>query len=879
MTGWPRRIAWRLRALFGRGRLERELDDELRLHIELESEELAREEGLAPDEARRRALVAFGGVERFKEDHRDARGVRWLEELVLDARYAIRSLWRTPAFTVSAVLVLALGIGASTAIFSAVDAVLISRLPYPHDEQLVRIYQKNSTMNRWSLSTVDYRAIESRNRSLSSVGAIRLREVAVSVGGEARRMWIGSPTSGVLRALGIHMARGRGLVPSDERLGAPPVAVITAAYAARELGGESAALGRTLTIDGVAHTVVGVLPPGLDEIAGFRVPVWPVLQLEEPERRGPFGLAVIARLADGVTLEQAARDLSRISVEIFPEWEVSFQDRTSRFTPYLLRTTILRDAGRTLGIFGAAVALVLLIAVANVASLSLVRAAGRWREATLRTALGATRTRLVRLLVTESLVLSTAGALLGIVVGTLALRALTAIGPDIPRLYLARLDLRAALFAIGVSIVAGIIAAASPVLLLARRDLALSLREGDRMVGPGQRAHGVRGAFVVAEFALALPLLAGAGLLLNSFVRLQRVAPGFDPARLLTVRVPLTAATYGSDSAVSAYWARALPRVLEVPGVIGAGLNDAMPPDDDAMNVNNFDLADRPVAPGDGQPTSPWMVVSGDFFDAIGLQLLEGRRFTPTDTGVAPVVIVSRAWARHYYPDGRVIGRQLISGGCVTCPRTTVVGVVSDVKYQGLGATSDAVYSPLTEGWSRTLVLFVRTASPPREALPRVRAALRSVDPGIPLEDAAPMEERLDASVAAPRHLATLVGAFATAALVLAAIGIFGMLSFTVASRRREIGVRMALGAGRTSVVALIVARGMRHALLGATIGLVATIALTRRLADALFDVRATDPWTLASTTALLLSVALLASWLPARRAASIHPIDAIRDE
>jgi len=877
---WPARLARRFRALVRGGAIDRELDDELRFHVEMEAEELARTRGLEPGEARRQALVAFGGVERYKEAHRDARGVRWIEELVQDVRYSARSLRRSPAFTLSSVLVLALGIGASTAVFSAVDAVLLARLPYPADDRLVRVYQQNSPTNRWTLSVVDYRAVEGQARTLSTVGAAQLRRVAVSAGREPEQAWAAPATSGFFRALGVRVARGRLIERADEPPGAPPVVVVGHAFARRTFGEDASAVGRSVTIDGVPHTIVGVLPRGVRDLASIRSEVWPVLQLRTPERRGPFGLFVVGRLRDGATVDGARRELAAISERIFPEWASSFQDRVARLTPVPLRAAILGDAAETLGMFAAAVGLVLLIAVANVASLMLVRTTARWREVTLRTVLGATRVRLVRLLVTESLVLAVAGAAVGVALGALGLAALGSIGAGIPRLAEARLDLGAAAFAGGVALLAGAVVGAYPVALLARRDAAPSLQGGDRTVGAGRSTQALRGAFVVAEFALALPLLAGAALLLNSFVRLQRVEPGLDAAHLLTVNVSLPSSRYTGDSAVAAYWTQALPRVLEVPGVAGAGLGDALPPHDPAINENNFDLVDRPVPPGGAQPTSPWPTVSADYFAALGVPLVEGRLFTPADSAAAPpVVVVSRAWARHYFPDGRAVGRTLVSGGCVTCPPTTVVGVVGDVKYQGLSGTGDAVYSPLTQGWSSTLNLFVRTAGPPEEALGRVRAALRSVDAGVPLDDAAPMEERLYASVARPRHWTTLLGGFAAAALALAAVGIFGMLSYTVSARRREIGVRMALGARRGAVVGMIVRRGMTHALAGAGLGLLAALLGRRWLAGALYDVSATDPPTLAAVTLLLLGVAFVACWLPARRAAAIDPVEAMRVE
>jgi putative ABC transport system permease protein len=571
-----------------------------------------------------------------------------------------------------------------------------------------------------------------------------------------------------------------------------------------------------------------------------------------------------------------------ISERIFPEWAASFQDRTARLTPVPLRTVMLGNAPQTLGLFGAAVGLVFLIAIANVASLMLVRGTARRREVALRTVLGATRMRLLSLMLTESLLLAAAGALAGILVAAFVLELLTAIGPPVPRLNEARLDMRGIGFALGVALLGGIVVGATSIAPLIRREPAPALRDGERTVGAGHATQRLRAALVVAEFALALPLLAGAGLLLNSFLRLQRVDPGFDPRRLVSVNVSLPTARYADDADVDAFWVRALARVREVSGVGHAGLGDALPPYDPAgnYNINNFDLVDRPVPPGGGQPTSPWLTVNADYFAALGVPLLEGRLFTAVDTaGAPPVVVVSRTWARRYFPDGEAVGRQLVSGGCTECPLTTIVGVVGDVKYMGLGGAADAVYDPLTAGWPRDLKLVVRAAAPPEALIDGVLEALRSVDPGVALDDAAPMEDRLYESIAQPRHWTALLGGFAAAAVTLAAVGIFGMLSYTVSTRRREIGVRMALGARGSAVVGMIVRRGMGHALVGAALGLTVALFGTRWLAGTLYAVSATDPPTLAAVTMLLLSVSFVACWLPARRAAAVNPVEAIRME
>lgn len=870
LTSTLRRAGRRLRALLRRETVDREMDEEMRHHVELETQDLVRAHGLAPDEARRRAMIAFGGLTRHVEAHRDARGIGWMERLLQDLRHAGRSLRRSPGFTASAVAVLALGIGSTTAVFSAVNAVL--RNPV-HDDIAVVFFRGFP-----SLSTVDYQAIAEQQRTFAAVGALRGSEAAFRAGGDPERVRVGRVSSGFFGVLAVRPAAGRLIEERDEPPGAERVAVVSHALAVRALGGPASAVGRSVFVDGIAHTVVGVLPPSNGELLADRADVWPALQLEPPTRRGPFGMLVVARLAPGATFESATRDVAGISERIFPLWAPGWSDRTARYEARPIRAAALGEPARVLRLFGVATALVLLIGVANVASLMLVRAIGRSHEVSLRSVLGASRSQLVRLFVTESALLSLLGAAAGVGAAVLALRALIAFGPSMPGLTASALDPRAAGLAIALAMVAGLAVGTAPVAMLLR-GTPFGLSVGARAIGGGRGASLVRSGFVVAQFALALPLLALSGLLIASFARLQRVDPGFDSANLLTVRVALPAGQYADSVAVGAYWTRALARVREIPGVRAAGLSSSLPPDDYGSSNDNFNLIDRPVAAGAPEPNAPWPSASAGYFAALGVPLLEGRMFAPNDTGPVPVILVSRAWAQRYYPGESPVGKTMVRGGCTECEPTTVIGVVDDVRYSGLAGSLEAMYSPVTEVYGRTLYLFVRTAGSPDALASPVREALRSVDAGVPLDDVATMEDRLYASVAEPRQWAQLLSSFAAAALGLAAIGVFGMLSYMVGVRRREIGVRMALGARRATVVQMVIASGVTHALIGTGIGLAAALLGTRMVAPVLFGVGARDPRTLAMATLVLLGVALLACWLPARRAAGIAPLEAIRLE
>jgi len=867
------------RSIFRRDEVEREMNDEMTTHLERAKERLMAR-GMSEADARVQARREFGNVGVLQEDARDARGLRLVPELLDDVRYSLRALAHAPAFTIAAALVLGLGIGASTAVFSAVDAVLLARLPYPHDEQLVRVFEQNSPTNRWTLSVVDYQAIERYGRSFSSVGALRGNTVGVSAGRDAERLPMGYVTAGFFDALDVTLRAGRRLSRADEDPGAPAVVVAGYEYAVRQFGSPTAALDQIVTIDGEAHRVVGVLGASDARLAGRAADLWPVMRRTIPTRRGPNGLFVIARIKPGISIAAARRELDAISVRIFPDWQAGFQDKIARLTPYSLRDVIIGNADRPLALFSAAVALVLLIAVSNVASLSVVRCLRRWREIALRSVLGASRGRLVRLIITESIVLATIGGAAGIAVGWVGLELLQKYAVGIARLDTAHLDARALIVALVVSVVAGCAIGIVPAMRLFAGDRGDGLRDGSRAIGDGKSTDRIRSAFVAAEFALALPVLAAGALLLVSVMHLQNVDPGFDPRGVSTMTIGLPSSAYRDNASIAGFWTGLAAEATRLPAVKAAAFGTAMPPNDFGNNNNNFDLVDSPVPPGGAQPSVSWAAVTADFFSTLNIPLLDGRLFTATDTGGArPVVVATKAWAKRYYANRSPIGRELISGGCTACPHTVIVGVVGDVTFDGLGMPREALFSPLTEGWPAQLYLFVKATAPQSIVARGVRDAVRSANPIAAMGPMATMDDAIYNSVAAPRNWATILVAFAAAALVMAAVGIFGLLSYAVALRRREIGVRMALGAPSGRVVASMVGGGMRFAIVGAIIGLGLTVMSSRWLRGSLYGVSAIDPPLLLAVTAGLLVVALIASWLPARRAARIDPVEAMRPE
>ncbi len=864
----------RAREIVFRRRRARELDEEIRFHVEREAEERVRR-GTDPAAARREAALALGGIEQTKERVRDAGGVRALLDLGSDVRFCLRALRRSPGFTAAAVLVLGLGLGAATAVFTTLDAVLFSALPYPGADRLVRVYEKNSETNLWNLSTVDFQAIRDQQRSFEAFGAVRRMEAAVSGAGSPVRLEVGEGTSGFFRALGLSAAKGRLIESGDESLDAAPVAVVSHAFAERSLGGSAAAVGRAITIDGVSHEVVGVLEPGRNDLAGVRAAVWSPMRMRPPTRRGPFWMRGVGLLKPGVSLASARADLAGISERIFPLWASGFQDKAARLTPLPLRDSIVGGAGLPMGLFAAAVGLVLLIAIANVATLTLVRASSREPELAVRRALGAGRMRLVRLVATESLVLTLGATVVGIGIAALGLVAIRSFAPDLPRLAEVGLGGRSAGFALLGGLASGLLVGLAPMSRLLRRRGSVALTADVRRAGVGRSTSRVQGALVVAEFALALPLLVGAGLLLNSFLRLQRVDPGFDATGVANVAIALPAARYPDAADTQRFWRAAQARLEASPGVQAAGYSTAMPPDDPG-DENNFDLLDHPTPDGRSQPVAPWSAVSPEFFRVLRVPLLEGRLFSPADTESAPpVVVVSRSWAAAFLPGTSAVGRQLRSGGCTECPPTTIVGVVGDVKYLGLSGSGEAVYEPISQARPAALNLFVRSAAPTAELLRRLRESLAALDPEIPFEGEA-MTARVRASLADPLRLTAVVAAFAAAALLLAALGIFGLMSYVVRQRRREIAVRVALGAEPSAVTRMIVLRGMRYALVGTGIGLAGVAAEARVLGAVLFDVRPTDPPTLAAAGLALLATAFAASWIPGRSAARTPPMEAI---
>ena len=867
-------LSERFRALFRRDRADRELDEEMAFHLERDmADRIAG--GADPSEARRQALIAIGGVDQVKEAVREARGIRPLEDLAADLRHAVRALGASPVFVLTVILVLGGALGAATALFAVADSTLLSDDRYGVSDRLVRIYQGNGPDSRWSLSSVDALALLEQQKSFDAVGLVRRTDVALSGTGAPERAGAGWGTAGFFAAAGARTEAGRLIAPSDEPESAPSVAVVSHAFAAERFG-DQPAVGRDLVVDGIHHTIIGVLPRGVTELAGIRSRIWLPLKIKTPARRGPFWLRGIGRLRPGVSLSAASADLAGISARIFPLWASSFRDQSARMTPVPLRESILGDAPKRLGLFAGAVGLVWLIALANVATLMLVRASAREQELAIRMALGASRGRIVRMLITDSLVLTLAAGLAGLAAAGTGIQVARAVAPDLPHIADASLNADAWLFVLAAAITSGMLVSL-PALFASLSGRAGSVRVDTRRAGRDRRTSRVRAVLVAAEFALALPLLVSACWFLQSLWRLQAVDPGFTAAGAVTLNVELAGPRYADGKARAAFWQRLEDRAREMPGISAAGFGADVPPDD-PDDVNNFDLIDRP-ARGGGEPTAPWNFLRPGFLDALGVRLLEGRDFTTAEyASDAPTVLVSASWARRYFPGESAVGRKMISGGCTTCPLTEVVGVVSDVKYQGLDGNSDAVYQPATPGDAYSFHLLARTAASEDDVIRALTNAVHSIDAEV-LVESSTLRARLGDALTEPRHWTALVGGFATAAGMLAALGVFGLMSYVVRQQRREIGVRLALGATPAAMTMMVVTRGVKYAIAGSAAGAGLALLAGRWLVSSSFGIRSADGLTVFGIATALALTAAIASWWPGHQAGRVRLLEAMSGE
>ncbi len=869
-------------ALRRRSEFEREMDDEFAFHREARAKELMRQ-GVPRHEAVRRARLEFGSEAHFKEEARAARGLRWFDRLRGDVRYARRLLTRDPGFAAVAIVSLGLGVGASTAMYSVLDAVLLRPLPYPSPERLVRVgilpYESDDLD---VLSVADVEALgEAPPFEAFGVYARAPGGVTWTHGGVGERLEGNLVTPGLLAALATPPALGAGLYPGSDRSGEPRAVLLSHAFWRDRLGSDSTVVGSVMVLDGEPHTVAGVMP------RGFHLPglphdrVWPVLQSAPPEYRAPFWLRGVARLSAGVDPDIAGdrlRAAESAVKERFPDSPPRW-----RYAVVPLHGALVADTRGTVLLLFGGVVLLLLIATANVTNLLFARGAARSPEFAVRTALGAGRARLAHQLLTESLVLALAGGILGVGIAWAGVAALPALAPDgLTGLEGVRIHVGVLGFTLGISVLAGALIGLLPALRLSHGAVGVLIREGGRGGRIAPRDGDLRGLLVAAEFALATMVLVGAGLIGNSLLRLNRVDTGAAAEDVGVVRLSLSEARYETAESVNVFVDRLLQEVRSAPGVEAAALGMAVPPRRLVMS-NPYTPEGLVYAEGENAPVAEELLVTPGYFDALGVRLRAGRDFAAFDRdSTPPVAIVNASLAARHFPNGGAVGRWLQLGDpAPDAQRFEVVGVVDDVKYAGLETEREpTIYVPYAQNtWWRSMYLVVRGSRGSVSAMRAAQAGVAGLDPLIPVQDAWTMEELESEAIATPRFRAVLFSGFALIALVLAAVGIHGVIAYTVSQRRREVGIRMALGAAPIRIRGMVLRQGLGLAVIGTAVGLVLSLFASRFATELLFGVPSIDPLTYSIMAIILLAVATVAILGPALRASSTDPLTTIRAE
>ncbi|HEU4563113.1 MAG TPA: ABC transporter permease [Gemmatimonadaceae bacterium] len=798
-----------------------------------------------------------------------------MDTLLQDLRYALRSLVRRPGFTAIVVLTLAIGIGANSAIFSVVNGVLLRPLPYREPERLVLLWTMLPNFGRETVSLPDFRDWRDQGRSFTDVAALANSSFSVSGEGEPERVDAAYVTANFFHTLGVPLARGRAFTPQEE-VENSRVVIVSHGFWQRRLGARPGVVGEPLSLSGVPYTIVGIAPEGLRVDGEHQL--WVPLNTADQKapRRGDF-LTVIARLRPGVTIEGAQAELSGIMHRLARQYPQTNDGVDAQVMS--LREQVVGGIRPALLVFMGAVALVLLIACANVANLMLARAAGRDREMAVRAALGAGRGRLVRQMLTESIVLALAGAALGLVLAVWGVAALRRASPgNLPRVDAIAVDGRVLAFTLLLAVGVGVLFGLAPALRLSAHALAARLRDGMRGIAGGTGLREMRGLLVLAEVALAVMLLAGAGLLIRSFDKLQRVDLGVRPDGVLTAFMVPPRVRYEEMPQVAAFYDRLLEALRRAPAAREVALASDVPLSGGA-SYWSFRVEGRPQAgPGQSEPDAQPYTVTPGFFRALSIPVVRGRVFTDQDReGAVRVAVVNQTLARKHFPGADPIGHRISTDGESWY---TIVGIVGDTRQTEVSGEPYAqMYFPYAQRPTRAMMVVMRTDGDPIAATGALKQAVKAVDADIAVARISSMRQLIDRAIAQPRVNTVLLGIFAAVALLLAAVGIYGVTSYAVAQRTREIGVRMALGAHPGDVLRLVVRQGMAPVLLGLAAGLVAALAATRVMRTLLFGVSAGDPLTFGAITIVLGAIALLAAVLPARRAARVDPIEALRAE
>ncbi len=798
------------------------------------------------------------------------------DEMFQDLRFGARMLLKEPGFTLIAVLTLALGIGANTAIFSVVNAVLLRPLPFPEPERLVWLRESNPPANlpQASVTYPNFLAWRSQTQVFAQMAAYREGDFNAQAGPEPRRVNGARVTIDFFATLGVQPAMGRAFLPAEDTPGGERVVILSHALWRQSFGGDPQLVGRHLKVDGQSHTVVGIMPPGF-HFPGDAAELWLPSALDPNSSGDRRFLRALGRLKPGATFEEARAEFEAIAMRL----EQSYPDTNKGWRVFMqpLSETISGRMRQPLYVLLSAVLFVLLIGCANVANLLLSRNAARERELAIRAALGAGRGRIVRQLLTESLLLSLLGGAGALLFAAWGVKALVASGPrNIPRLNEASIDLPVLGFTLAVALLTGLIFGMAPAWQRSRLNVNTALKDGARVAGAGARR--LRQLLVVVEIAFALLLLIGAGLMLKSFARLQQVAPGFDVRSGLTMEINLPQAKYARREQLVAFMRQAVEGLKTLPGVEFAGATHRLPLKGNS-GLGIFQIEGRPApAPGENI-TVNFRSISPEYFRALGAPLVAGRTFTEEEGWQRlGAVIINQAFQRRHWPNENPLGKRIKLG--IAPDWFTVVGVAADVKESGLNAETDAgLYLPYVMVPSPAMTLVLRTKTEPLSLAAAASAAIRRVDSEQAVSNISTLEQLLSDTVAEPRFNTGLMSLFSLLALLLAVVGIYGVMSYAVAQRTQEIGLRMALGAEPRDVLKLVIGQGMKLVAVGLALGLLAALGLTRWLETLLFDVKATDPLTYAVIAVSLAAVALLACYLPARRATKVDPLVALRQE
>lgn len=898
MKIWSR-LRSSMQGLFSRSRVESEMETELRFHIETYVEDLIRG-GVPREEASRRARLEFGGLGQVKEECRETRGTRWLQDLMQDLRYGVRILVQKPGFAAVTLLTLALGTGAATVMFTVVNGVLLKPLPYSDPARLVSLQEKTDWSTQqgdlWAFAYANYLDCKRESSSLD-MGAWRNNGGTVSGQHEAEYVDGFQISSELFSILGAAPERGRVFLPEEDRLGAAPVMIISDGLWKRLFAENPAAIGMPLVFEGKAYTVVGIMPPAfrLNEDSGDIFT--PLGQENSPamqNRSRHPGINVFARLRPHTKISEARTELALIGRHLASQFPESNKGRS--FIAYPLRPDV-GDVGSTLWLLLGAVSLVLLIACANVASLLLARAVSRDREFAMRVALGASRSRVVRQCLTESSVLGVSGGLLGVLIAAIGIGPFIAFWPGaLPRADDVNLDWRVLLFAVGVSLVSGLLFGLAPALRIPSRKLEATLRSGGRTVGGSSRR--LHASFVVSEIALAVVLLVAAGMLGRTLLRLSSLSPGVDSRNVLVTRMSLPPATLANPAQIRAAWREILDDARAVPGVQSVAAVDTFPMRE---GYNQVGYSTSPSLPPANQvPLALATSVTPEYRDVMGIALLKGRFFDDHDRlGNELVMVIDDVFAQQAFGAEDPIGKPLwlpgngspFSSGSEAPDVVRVVGVVGHVRHWGLATDDEAqvraqFYYPfaqvpdsLVRRWSELMSIAVRTRVPPLSLLQPLRQAVRGSTGDQVLYEVRTMQQLVSASIARQRFLMLLFGIFAGLALLLACVGIYGVLAYLTGQRVPEIGLRIALGASPGNVMWLVLRQSLGMIGIGICLGMVAALAAGRVLAHLVDGMRPTEPSTFALTVLVLAAAALLASFLPALRASRVDPMSALRQE